>query len=120
MRTVTVTMPAPPSVNNLFKNAGRRGRVPTPAYDDWKRQAGWQVKAQRPQCVRGPVTILVEHAPRRGRVDPDNLFKAPLDLLVSLGVIEDDNARIVTELTGRPNVAGVEGCRVTISQVEAA
>ncbi|TWA71882.1 crossover junction endodeoxyribonuclease RusA [Azospirillum baldaniorum] len=112
---VTLDMPAPPSVNNLFKNV-RGGRVPTPAYDAWKQAAVWKVKAQRPEPIRGPVTILVEHGKRPGRVDPDNLFKAPLDLLVKLGLIEDDNADIVAELTGRPNVPGLTGCRVTITQ----
>lgn len=110
----TVTMPPPPSVNNLFKNAGRKGRVPTPAYEDWKRHAGWQVKAQRPAPVYGPVSVTIEHGKRRA--DLDNLNKAPLDLLVSLGVIDDDAN--VREL--HCSFGAVEGCRVTIKPVEAA
>lgn len=114
-RSVIILMPHPPSVNNLYKNAGRRGRVPTPAYETWKRSAGWEVKVQHIAPIRGPVAILVEHGRRRGRVDTDNLFKAPLDLLVSLGIIEDDNTDIVTDLRGLPNVLGLVGCRVTIT-----
>lgn len=47
----------------------------------------WPVKS-----VSGPVkiSITVERIDRRKR-DLDNLFKAPLDLLVSMGVIEDDS-----------------------------
>lgn len=114
MRKVTVTMPAPPSVNNLFKNAGRKGRVPTPGYDDWKRRAGWEVKAQRPECVRGPVAVTIVHGKRRA--DLDNLNKAPLDLLVSLGLIDDDS--FVREL--HCSFGDVQGCQVTIAQLEAA
>ncbi len=110
--STTVTMPPPPSVNNLFKNAGRKGRVPTPAYDDWKRHAGWQVKAQKPAPVRGPVAVTIVHG--RRRADLDNLNKAPLDLLVSLGVIDDDSnvRRLVCEF------GSVVGCVVTIQQME--
>lgn len=115
MRAVTITMPSPPSVNNLFKNAGRKGRVPTPAYEDWKRHAGWQVKSQQPEKVHGPVMVTIVHG--RRRADLDNLNKAPLDLLVSLGLLDDDGPRIVQEL--RCSFGDVDGCRVTISQMDA-
>jgi crossover junction endodeoxyribonuclease RusA len=111
MRSITVTMPAPPSVNNLFKNAGRKGRVPTPAYEDWKRQAGWQVKAQRQEAIHGPVAVTIVHGKRRA--DLDNLNKAPLDLLVSQGLIDDDS--FVRELHCR--FADVQGCEVTVQQM---
>ncbi|MCM8734606.1 RusA family crossover junction endodeoxyribonuclease [Azospirillum sp. A1-3] len=112
--TITLTMPAPPSVNNLFKNLGRRGRAPTPAYEDWKRVAGWQVKAQRPQPISGPIAVTIVHGKRRA--DLDNLNKAPLDLLVSLGLIDDD--AFVREL--HCSFGEVDGCRVTIKQMETA
>lgn len=114
IRAVTVEMPSPPSVNNLFKNAGRKGRVPTPAYEDWKRHAGWQVRSQRPASLHGPVSVTIVHGKRRA--DLDNLNKAPLDLLVNLGVIDDDSH--VREL--HCSFGEVIGCRVTIQTLEAA
>lgn len=107
-------MPSAPSVNHLFKNAGRKGRVPTAAYDDWKQRAGWIVKSQNPQPIYGPVSISIVH--KRGRADLDNLNKAPIDLLVSLGVIKDDGPSIVQEL--HCSFGAVDGCVVTIRQME--
>lgn len=112
----SVTMPAPPSVNNLFKNAGRKGRVPTAEYEDWKRKAGWHVRSQHPQTVHGPVVVTIVHGKRRA--DLDNLNKAPLDLLVSLGLIRDDGPDVVRDL--HCSFGEVDGCRVTIKQMETA
>ncbi len=82
-------IPNPPSTNNLFAN-GKKGRYPTKAYDQWRQEAGWELKLQKPPSFAGKVEISLA-VPRNGRRDLDNHLKAPLDLLVSHGVIKDDS-----------------------------
>lgn len=88
----TVTVPAPPSTNDLF-NKGRRGWYKTAAYKLWREDAGWVLKSQKPARMIGHVLIIV--AVERGRyqrsADIDNTIKALFDLLVEQCVIEDDN-----------------------------
>ena len=88
----------PPSVNQLFANVAGKGRVRTERYRAWAQVAGWQIKAQRPQRLRGPVDITLTFEQRRTRADIDNLAKAPIDLLVSLALIEADDAHILRRL----------------------
>lgn len=86
---VRVEMPICPSTNNLFINA-RTGRTRGSQYKRWAQDAGWAVKLQHPVPVHGLVAVLIE-APLNRRRDVDNALKPTLDLLVSLGIIEDDN-----------------------------
>lgn len=115
---ITITLPIPPSANNLFRNAGDRGRVKTAAYKTWIQAAGWSVIASKfGEGIRGPVTldILCERKDNRRR-DVSNLIKATEDLLVAHGVIEDDSK--VIDL--RIRWANVTGCIVMISPAEKA
>jgi len=95
----TLTIPAPPSVNNLFSNSVR-GRFKTPAYKAWLAEAGWTVREQmtRDGCDRVPGRVVIVMGVERAslRADLDNTAKAAIDLLVSCKVIDDD--RFVTGL----------------------
>jgi crossover junction endodeoxyribonuclease RusA len=95
----TLTIPAPPSVNNLFSNSVR-GRFKTPAYKAWLAEAGWRVREQMAAdgCdpVPGRVVIVMGVERTSLRADLDNTAKAAIDLLVSMKVIDDD--RFVTGL----------------------
>ena len=92
------TCPIAPSVNNLFVNRGGQlatrakgsGRVKGADYRRWLHDAGWTIKLQKPPPVAGLVAILIE-APLHRRRDLDNALKPCLDLIVKLGLIEDDN-----------------------------
>lgn len=88
---VTVTLPYPPTVNNLFKNV-RNGRAKTDQYKAWINEALWTLKAQRPAKHPGSfrATIVLDR-PDLCRRDIDNTVKALLDLLKTAGVIEDDH-----------------------------
>lgn len=91
---VRITCPICPSTNNLFvnrngKTAGK-GRVKGQQYQRWQTDAGWVIRIQQPAPVPGLVAILIE-APLARRRDVDNALKPLLDLLVTLGIIEDDN-----------------------------
>lgn len=114
MSTVRVVLPFPPSVNNLFLNAGKR-RIPTPRYKAWKAEADLMLMAQRVRPVPGAVNVRIDLVqPDRRRRDIDNCSKAPLDAIVKAGVIIDDSAiqrlSIGWEESGEP-------CVVTVTSI---
>lgn len=85
-------MPFPPATNNLFKNLRNGGRAKTKRYADWAKQAGWQVKAQKPPRIEGPFSLdIVVDRPDKRKRDISNLIKALEDVLVDTGVVEDDS-----------------------------
>lgn len=84
-----VRLPICPSTNALFRNAGKR-RIITTAYETWREEAGYALNLHRVQPFgRQPVQIEIS-VNEEMRGDIDNRFKAPIDLLVKHGVIEDD------------------------------
>ena len=94
---ITVQIPYPPTLNNLFKNV-RKGRVKTDAYNAWVAEGLVALRRQRPEKHLGSfrATILLTRPDRRRR-DIDNTVKAIMDLLKKAGVIEDD--RLAQSLT---------------------
>jgi crossover junction endodeoxyribonuclease RusA len=85
---VILTLPAPPTVNNLFINIGR-GRAMSKRYKSWRQTAGWEVKRQRPGRIIGPWEIDIA-LPAGLTGDLDNYAKPVCDLLVELGTVDDD------------------------------
>lgn len=109
-----LTLSWPPSVNNLFLNVAKRGRVPTKEYTAWRKTAGWELKAQRPRKFKAPVEIVVElNPPTRRAFDLDNRNKALLDLLVTHEVIPDDSMKYVRSVTAKLVETGAP-CTVTV------
>src|SRR5215510_12012877 len=86
---IILTLPAPPTTNNLFINARRKGRVMSPHYRAWRHEAGWDVKRQRPGRVAGEWEIDIA-LPAGLTGDLDNYAKPVCDLLVELGIVSDD------------------------------
>lgn len=85
-------LPLPPSVNVLYRNVSGRGRVKTKEYLAWELEAGTRLRLQRPVLIKGPIRVVVEAVkPDKRRRDLCNLEKALSDLLVKMGVIEDDS-----------------------------
>lgn len=110
-----VSLPFPPTTNNLYLNARGKGRVPTPRYSAWRTQALWEMRIQRVKPVTGPVHVHIRLvAPDKCRRDADNTFKAVLDALAKGGVIEDDSSAYVRRLSSEWAEAG-EPCLVTIT-----
>lgn len=113
--TQTFTIPMPPSVNGLFvafqTPTGQR-RAKTKQYKAWITVAGWEIRIQRVQAVKGAVEISIQLPQKGRRGDADNRIKAAQDLLVKLGIIEDD--RLVNKVSC--GWAAVEQCTVTLSQ----
>lgn len=117
MEPQVLCLPFPPSVNNLFANRPRGGRYPTKAYRDWQTEAGWHLAMRRDRRVLpGPYHILFEVGrPDRRKRDLSNLWKAPEDLLVKHGVIEDDSQVATLQFKW---VDDLKGCRVTITSAQ--
>jgi len=88
----TFLLPFPPSVNNLFSHNKTTGkRFISDGYKKWRNEAGWSLKAQNPQKMKGPVRVrIIAVRPDKRRRDIDNITKAINDLLVAFEVIEDD------------------------------
>ena len=98
--TVFLELPFPPSANNLFLN--RHGRIKTPEYRAWSKEAAQMLMIQRPRIAVGPVEIYIVLEEKKGRRDLDNFaFKAILDCLVQNGIIADDHNKIVRKLSAR-------------------
>lgn len=115
---IVVTLPFPPSTNNLFINTSR-GRIRSSKYDQWATEAGWELLRQRPSKVAGPVSLTFEFQSGKDnrKRDITNLLKAPEDLLVKHGIIEADDNTIVQSISANWN-AEVTGVRIAISPMQ--
>jgi len=88
---IRYTLPYPPTTNHLFATAGAK-RVKSRAYRAWIDAAGCEIMAQGRQRVHGPVTLAIAlRRPDKRKRDLSNAIKAVEDLIVSMGVIDDDS-----------------------------
>lgn len=107
----TVTLPLPPTTNNLYKGAGR-GRAKTQGYNDWIEAAGWALARERISPVLGAYAFLLA-LPRGMPGDCSNRIKAPEDLLVKHKLTPDDrHADLV--MAHRSNAVAGAACIVTV------
>ena len=86
-----IEMPMPPSVNSIWRSAGRGRVYRSKRYQVWRTTAGWGIKAQRPVPIAGWVRITISLGLTKRRSDADNRIKALLDSLVEHHLIEDDS-----------------------------
>lgn len=92
MNAVSLTLPFPPSTNNLFVNVKGRGRVKSARYAQWCTEAGWEAKRQRAGRVEGPYALHITACrPDARKRDLANLEKPISDALTAAGIIEDDH-----------------------------
>lgn len=84
----------PPSVNNLYYNAGR-GRRKTAGAKKWSTDCGWRYKAAGGRLLEGKVSVLINlYPPDDGRTrDVDNPIKVTLDSLK--GVAWKDDSQVI-------------------------
>jgi Holliday junction resolvase RusA-like endonuclease len=94
-----ITLPTPPSVNNLYSNRKAGGRHKTRAYRQWCDDAGWEVKSQKPISVLGKYKFFLTLPKLPARADLDNRCKAALDLMVSLRLVQDDSSAYCVGVT---------------------
>lgn len=113
----TFTLPYPVSVNGLFAS-GKTRRFKSQKYCDWLLEAGLTLAQIKPPRIIGPVHLhyILQEKNDKIRRDLMNFEKATTDLLVSHGIIEADDVRIVREITMKWSKA-VEGIQVTIESL---
>jgi crossover junction endodeoxyribonuclease RusA len=110
---ISLNIPIPPSTNNLFINRGKY-RAIAPEYEQWRQQAGWILKSQRPKHISGEIDIEIKCQRKSARSDISNRIKAVEDLLVHCNVIDDD--RFVQSV--KASWADIEGCQVIIRRAK--
>ena len=83
----------PISLNEIYKNNKKpcgRGRSKTDKYKKWLTATGWEVRTHNIEPIKGPYQLELHVGRKSTRADSDNLIKPIADLLVSLGITEDD------------------------------
>ena len=87
---IVLTLPMAPSVNRLWRIANKK-MYRSPEYKAWLDEAGWMVKQQTKSTIDGEYALHIRAQRSNRRRDLDNLIKATSDLLVGLGIVEDDS-----------------------------
>ncbi len=117
---ISFVLPFPPSVNSI-RTVARGRMISSAAYRDWQQEAGAHLVYQGFQPLVGKILIPGQceveiefgRASKR-KFDVDNHAKPILDLLVTYGLIEDDNNTILTRLSLVARERGLNGAVVTI------
>lgn len=118
MKSFSATLPFPPSVNNLFLNVARGGRVKTAKYRAWEKEADAGKPAGIVRLNGEVVAHYVLGRPDKRRRDVANCEKAVSDTLTRWGVLEDDCQ--ITDIRlrwGRPDEIKPGECRVELVEV---
>ena len=90
MKTAKIYLPVPPSVNALYFNVPKRGRVKTALYKNWINSADALLMTQKPlPRIRGRLSVRIT-IPAKTRGDASNRIKAAEDFLVSREITGDD------------------------------
>ena len=119
MKSFSATLPFPPSVNNLFLNVSRGGRVKTAKYRAWEKQADAAKPAGIVRLSGEVIAVYTYGRPDKRRRDVANLEKAIGDTLTRWGALEDDSQIVDIRLRwGRTDEIEPGECRVEL--VEAA
>lgn len=104
---VIFTIPTPPSVNALFKNVPKRGRVKTDEYRNFIRMAVTAIRRQAVPRLEGRVIAIFGVERMSDRADIDNRLKAMLDAIVEAKVIEDDRFVTAIAISWLPSANGM-------------
>lgn len=95
------TLPLPPSVNHMYRNAGRGKRIKTQAATDWIERAQWEIKiaarAQGWKLSEGEKLVMKITAfwPDNRRRDVHNLHKLLCD--VPEEIAYDDDKYVIVQ-----------------------
>jgi Holliday junction resolvase RusA-like endonuclease len=117
-----ITLPFPPSVNNLFPTGDHGKRFKSKKYQTWLAAAEVEFYLQHcEEQYKGPfrITILLGKPKNKDgsrsqvRRDLANHEKSVTDFLVAKGVIEDDYLAQELHMAWAP----ITGCQVTIEEV---
>ena len=113
--TFTATLPFPPSVNNLFLNVARGGRVKSPRYRQWEKDADAHKPAGIVKLQGDVIAVYTFGRPDKRRRDISNLEKAVGDTLVRWQALEDDSQIVDIRLRwGTPEDVKSGECRIEL------
>ncbi|MBP2564509.1 crossover junction endodeoxyribonuclease RusA [Agrobacterium tumefaciens] len=119
VKSFNALLPFPPSVNNLFLNVSRGGRVKTAKYRQWEKEADASMPSGIVRLNGEVVALYTFGRPDKRRRDVANLEKAVGDTLTRWGVLEDDYQIVDIRLRwGKDGEVKPGQCRVEL--VEAA
>lgn len=80
---------------------GRRYVQPSEQYKEYEELALWQIKGNARKKIDVPCNVkCLYYMPTRHRVDLVNLLEATCDILVTAGVLADDNRDVVYSMDG--------------------
>ena len=103
----------PPSINNCYR--AYRGRmIKSSAYRFWQHIEMQLYKYENKRVTGNLKVEVVVHTGKGWRVnrDLDNLLKPLLDMLILIGVIEDDNSKVIKEIVVKMNVPKIKSFAV--------
>ena len=109
-----VTVPMPTSVNAMYVNVYRKGRVKNGKYRAWQKQAHALIQALTP--IDGEV--FIEYVFTLGtsfRGDLSNHIKAPEDALVETKVLKGDTHKVIKGFSVSCNYAKSKESTLTIT-----
>lgn len=85
----------------IIRAKGRYIPIPSKQYKDYEKAAGQYLEPWKELKIAEPVNIEARYYMKtRRKVDLTNLHEALHDILVKYGVLEDDNASIITSTDG--------------------
>jgi len=113
----SAVLPFPPSVNNLFLNVSRGGRVKTAKYRAWEKAADAVMPSGIVKLQGEVIAVYTYGRPDKRRRDVANLEKAASDTLTRWGVLEDDSQIVDIRLRwGRADEIKAGECRVELNE----
>ena len=111
-----IVLPFPVSVNALYFNVPKRGRVKTARYKAWIAEADAALMQQTLERFTGRVDLDIRCGGGRKNSDISNLIKCVEDTLVRNGVLIDDKKEFVRSVK-ISWVGGSVECSVRISEI---
>jgi Holliday junction resolvase RusA-like endonuclease len=96
--TYRAEIPIPPSVDSMYRNVPKVGRVKTGKYNQWSKDCAMLLAAVRKVRLDPPLQIRLTIYGGKGfdeRSDISNRHKAPEDALKEAGIIPDDSVKYV-------------------------
>lgn len=109
-----VTIPLPPSTNNLFVNVRGKGRVSSKAYLAWQ-EVAIPILAGMPKPPTLPVVVVISiTSGTGGYFDIANFEKAITDSMVKAGCIPDDSFKYVVGVYVRLHDISADGSEAVV------
>lgn len=112
-------LPMPPSVNRIWRKAGKHSVSLSPEYRAWIKKSDAIVLSmggmRGRKTIYGRFTALIELKRPSMNSDLDNRIKAVLDYAQRLGLVEDDKR--LMEITARWSIDALLGCRLTLTEI---